>query len=751
MFEQNSMNIGVALVLRDRFSNPARQVSSSINRLHNEAQTLVNANLQTTRAISGAIAAAGATMTYTMGRAIEQGAKYVDTMTFISSIAINTGKSMSDLSAKAKQVGLDTLFSAQDVASGMQYMAMAGQTSQEIYNNIAGATYLAGATMSEIGGKGGAADILTNIMKTFRIESSELASNKVADVLTRAVTRSNTNLYDLGEAIKYAGSTTHNLGASLEQTTAQIMVLGNAGIQASMAGTALSNAYRYLARAIGNPGTKGGKALDKLGLSKKDLTDANGGMLDLGDALSKISEAMDAKGLDEITKYNTFVDILGVRGQRAGAQMTQAFKDYGKFLKELEGSSGLAASVNEKRMAALGGALDQFKEGFLTMGIAFAEAVGPYLIPLMKAATEVMQGIISIMSTKGGGLVTALLAAAVVIGTIKAGVVFLRASFMLLFRESSVSFSNMASIMTGGWDAANMAATRYAGTVAGINGLTARQRYMSLQRLGDLTAVGKGPGNRALWTGNFGGVSGRDYYMNAATREGSGLYTRGVSSKGNPQIRYNNGLVQTFNPATQRYSYMAPTAQGGMGRISEKAAQGQISSMQRMIAVQMSKRDAGVAGIPGAKVSGSSSTGTVGMMSRIGSTMGKPLAAISKGIGSVVGFMFGPWGMLIQMLLIFGPSILSFVKGIFDNTNSISAEMKADLADERRRKMEQQGLTEEDVRNLTAQLVRQLMESQNANIKHVQLVVNVDGTTAARKEIDASNAKSNEVINAPNN
>ena len=173
--------------------------------------------------------------------------------------------------------------------------------------------------------------------------------------------------------------------------------------------------------------------------------------------------------------------------------------------------------------------------------------------------------------------------------------------------------------------------------------------------------------------------------------------------------------------------------------------------MQRMIAVQMSKRDAVVAGIPGARVSGSSSTGTVGMMSRIGSTMGKPLAAISKGIGSVVGFMFGPWGMLIQMLLMFGPSILSFVKGIFDNTNSISAEMKADLADERRRKMEQQGLTEEDVRNLTAQLVRQLMESQNANIKHVQLVVNVDGTTAARKEIDASNAKSNEVINAPNN
>src|SRR5690606_33256821 len=124
--------------------------------------------------------------------------------------------------------GMDTMFMATQVADGMKYMAMAGMDTESIYNNISAAVALAGATMERLEGKGGTADIMTNVMRGFDIQGTEKNAMRVADVLTKAVIGANTNLWDLHEAMKYTVSTAKDLNVTLEETAAMIMMAGDA-------------------------------------------------------------------------------------------------------------------------------------------------------------------------------------------------------------------------------------------------------------------------------------------------------------------------------------------------------------------------------------------------------------------------------------------------------------------------------------------------------------------------------------------
>lgn len=519
------------MVLEDRFSNQARESSKEIRRLHQEAKNITNANLNAVNRMATAGTAIGSAAAYGIGEAVLQGAKFIDTMTFVKAIAKDTGIDFSLLSQRAKTLGKDTMFTSQDIGSAMQYMAMAGQGTTEIFNNITAAADLANATMSELGGKGGAADIMTNIMKMFMIDSTEANSTRVSDVLTRAVTRSNTNLYDLSEAIKYAGTTTTNLGATLEQTAAAIGVLGDAGIQGSMAGTALANAYRYLSKSIGDPNFKGGKALAALGLSKSDFIDANGQLIDLGLALQKIANA--SRGLGELDQYNLLVNILGVRGERAGSTMIKAFQNYTNLLGELNNNSqGAAASVREQRMASLAGAIETVQSTWENLTTSFTESLGPTLTPWLRGIGKILEGVQAIFDSPIGPFVSALVTGTVVLGTINASVIALKSSMRLLFNDSTVSLRNMFLVMKQGWKASTISAAEYA----------AMQRSIIAQ--GKAGLAGRGVGNAML------------YHEWMRSHQGQYL-----------------GKVMGKEDKTGRMRYYAQTASGGgTRRISEAVA-----------------------------------------------------------------------------------------------------------------------------------------------------------------------------------
>lgn len=88
---------------------------------------------------------------------------------------------------------------------------------------------------------------------------------RVADVMTKGFTSSNSNLMDFGEAMKYVAPIAEAAGASIEDTTALLGVLADNGIKGSMAGTAASAMFTRLQAPVG----QAADALSELGVKQR--------------------------------------------------------------------------------------------------------------------------------------------------------------------------------------------------------------------------------------------------------------------------------------------------------------------------------------------------------------------------------------------------------------------------------------------------------------------------------------------------
>ncbi|WP_400229931.1 phage tail tape measure protein [Methanobrevibacter smithii] len=456
----SSLEIGIALVLQDRFSNQAREASNTIRKLHNDAKMAVDANLNAGIGVANTMTSIADNAFSVLSASVVAGAEFIDTMTTVGAITQATESQMRELRDIAQTLGLESMFNSQEIASGMKYLAMAGNDFNEVTQMIRGAVMVAGASGMEIGGKGGAADIITNVMRTFRQEG-ERASVVVGDQMTKAALSANISMIDLAESIKYAGADMVTLNQTLPQTMAMIGTLGNAGIQASMAGTAISNMARYLNKSIADPNFKGGKALASIGLSPEDFLDTTGSIIDLGDALEKIKIA--TQDMNASQRNLIMNQIFGVRGMRAAVAMMNDLEGYRELLNKIQNeSSGTASEMMDKRMSSLAGRLDAMVNSFENLATTFATSVTPVLGPIFDAVGYVMGILRNILATPVLGT---FIAGFTTLGVL-AGVVFPRiikfwASIKLLRNDSQISMANFFAILRGGWRGAAMDATRY--------------------------------------------------------------------------------------------------------------------------------------------------------------------------------------------------------------------------------------------------------------------------------------------------
>ena len=456
------LEIGIALVLQDRFSNQAREASSTIRQLHRDAKMAANANLQAAGTIAANINGIASSVLSGIGRAITEGASFIDTMTTVKAITGATDKQFKELGNTAQGLGLKTMFDSQDIASGMKYLAMAGNSVEQIQDMIHGAAYVAGATGMELGGKGGAADVITNVMRTFSIEGKN-ASQVVGDQLAKAALSSNVSMTDLAETIKYAGADMVTLGQTLPQVAAMAGTLGNAGIQASMAGTAISNMARYLNKSIASPNFKGAKMLASIGLGKEDFLDVNGEIIDMGTALGKIKDRI--KDMNASDRNNVMNQIFGVRGMRAGVAMMNHLEDYQKLLYDIAHvPAGYAEDVMGQRMDNLAGSLDKLYNSIENIRTTFAEAIGPVLKPILNGLAQFLEWVRQVLDIPILGTIVATLTGLVaVVGWLGSRAVMAAAGFKLLFGDSQVSIKNMFRLLTAGWTKATILAKQYMG------------------------------------------------------------------------------------------------------------------------------------------------------------------------------------------------------------------------------------------------------------------------------------------------
>lgn len=554
------LEIGIALVLQDRFSNQAREASSVIRGLHRDAKNAVQANLAAVQSYANMASGVANSIVSTLTTAIETGTDFIDMMTTVGAISGASENQLSGLSEIAQTLGLRTMFMSRDIASGMKYLAMAGNDANQIQEMISGAAMMANATGMELGGKGGTADLLTNIMRTFKLEGQQ-AADIVGDQLTKATLSSNVSMNDLAESIKYSAASMVTLKQQLPQVAAMIGTLGNAGIQGSMAGTSIRNMADYLTQSISNPNFKGAKALAKLGLGKQDFVDANGDLQDFAVILEKIGTA--TQGLSTVDQNAVFKSIFGVRGMRAAVAIMRDTEGYFNLLNEIQNNSaGFAEEVVKKRMETLAGKIDIVRSAAENLMTTFSQALGenPIIMGFLDMVSWAISQIRDLMATPLGPWIAGFAAIAAVglkIGSIWMG---LRARWLLLNGDSQVSFRTMIRLMIGGWNQATISAQGY------LN----MERAIRAQREAGIRAS-------AATVAAMGGMPA--YYYNGNTPAKMGANGRYYANTGRGASGW--APVPAAMVTTTNASKMTRSLMGGAGAAAGAASRGALASVGR--------------------------------------------------------------------------------------------------------------------------------------------------------------------------
>lgn len=480
MIGGSALGIGVTMFLRDQFSGPAARVRSAAQMTSMEMRKMQEQQLRQQRNMYAGLAMAGGMAVRRMGRVIGSAAKFGYEMEFVRQISKSSKEEMADMSKQAIDLGQNTIFFAKDVAEGMRFMAMAGMGYKEVSGNIAAAVDLAAAANLSIAGRGGSADIMTNIMKSFQIEASDSAY--VADILAEAATSANTNVFELGEALKYAGSTAMDLNIPLQESAAMAMTLANAGIQGSMAGVAMENSMRYLARSISKfaSGTQK-KALAEAGLSAYDFMDANGNLLPMIDNIGKLKTAL--QGMGNVQKQAILQTLFGVRGKRAGSLLIRNYEEFAGHLTRFEGARGRAQDISSNMMNTLEGDFLRIKAAWTNMGLFFTASLEPVLRPLLKVVEKLVVFAQKIFSTPvlGNAMATGL-ATFLVVKTAAFAYKAIVKGIQLVTLQAGTATLSMTTNGIAGWNAMTKAAQRYsmAAMTAGASGKAASYGGMAM-------------------------------------------------------------------------------------------------------------------------------------------------------------------------------------------------------------------------------------------------------------------------------
>ena len=244
----------------------------------------------------------------------------------VSAVTRATAQEMELLTDTARELGANTEFSATQAANALQFLGQAGFSASEAIAASADVLNLATAGTLELAE---AADIASNVMSGYGIAAEHAGT--VTDVLAAIASRANTNVRQIGEAMAYVAPVAAAMGVSLETSAAALGVLGDAGIQASAAGTALRASLANLA----NPSRAAANALERMGVAMEDINPASNNFIDI---IERLSDA----GLSA-------ADALTIFGNRA-APAVLALTSQVPRLRELEDAMR-SAGGEAQRMA----------------------------------------------------------------------------------------------------------------------------------------------------------------------------------------------------------------------------------------------------------------------------------------------------------------------------------------------------------------------------------------------------------------
>lgn len=292
----------------------------------------------------------------------------------LQAITGSTETDLLDLSKAIIDASEATRFSATEVAKAATIMGQAGFSAAQIKDSIKDVTLFATAVGSDLES---AVDLATSAMGVFNLQASEMGH--VANVLTGAVNLTKLTVDKLALGIQYAGNTAAEMGLSLEELTAILGAMSNAGIRS---GSTLGTGLRQMLVELQAPSKKFIGELKKVGLTIQDVdVEAKG--------FTGVLETLREAGFSSANAFKAF-EVRAASAFLAASRNADTIRDL-----EIQLSlSNAAAEANEKQMKALANQFDNLKS---VIGSVIYTMAGP-LQSVLGVITPMFTSLLSILN-----------------------------------------------------------------------------------------------------------------------------------------------------------------------------------------------------------------------------------------------------------------------------------------------------------------------------------------------------------------
>ena len=294
-----------------------------------------------------------------------------DTMSELNGESVNTVEALRDL---AKQMGSETAFSASECADAMNYLALAGYDTQEIYDTLPTVLNLAAAGGIDLAS---ASDMVTDAMSALGMETSE--ADTMVDQMSKTASTTNTSVAQLGEAILTIGATAKTVKGGTAELNTALGILANNGIKGAEGGTHLRNVIL----ALQSPTDKAAACMESLGV---EVYDSEGNMRSLNDILGDLNTSMD--GMTSAEKQNIISSIFNKTDLAAvNSLLSNTGDSWDSLQQSITESGGAAQQMADTQLDNLSGQITILKSALEGLAISFGEI----LMPKIRAAAKKIQ------------------------------------------------------------------------------------------------------------------------------------------------------------------------------------------------------------------------------------------------------------------------------------------------------------------------------------------------------------------------
>ena len=284
--------------------NEASSMSGKLSDTLGEGFSTVGKKMETvgkglSTAITLPLAVAGA-------QSVKFGSEFDSSMSSVKAVSGATTEEFNKMRDAAIEWGEKTVYTAAEASDALYYMGLAGWGAEESVNGLGPVLNLAAAGNLELGRT---SDIVTDAMTAMNYKAGELTdgienTEHFTNVLAATMSKSNTDVDQLGSAFKYVAPLAGSLGYSIDDLSIALGLMANVGVKDTQAGTGLRQALKGLI----DPTDDAAAVMDKYNVS---LFDSQGKAKELRTFMGELRNTFGDVGVsaEDVSKY---IEDLGI-------------------------------------------------------------------------------------------------------------------------------------------------------------------------------------------------------------------------------------------------------------------------------------------------------------------------------------------------------------------------------------------------------------------------------------------------------